>query len=127
MKHIKMIGVMIAMILLSVVNTSCGDEDEVITVDKYESAIVGLWMEYPYDSESDTWEFMANGKGKYVDVDYEYGTETSDFTYHFTSEEDFVLRIWGTSLHCTITKLTKNELTFFMEEEGKGPKLKRKK
>lgn len=120
-------ALLVVVLCVSVSSCSKDDEDEVITVDKYESAIVGLWMEYPYDSESVTWEFMANGKGKYVHVDYEYGTETSDFTYHFTSEEDFVLRIWGTSLHCTITKLTKNELTFFMEEEGKGPKLKRKK
>lgn len=126
MKHIKMIGVMIAMILLSVVNTSCGDDDEVITVDNYESAIVGVW-DVSSNTGSETWEFMANGKGKYIEVDDEYGTETSDFTYYFTSEKDFVLYIWGTSLHCTITKLTKNELTFFMEEEGKGPRLKRKK
>lgn len=121
MKTLKIVGILLLTVFCQM-NMSCSsenDEDETIDVTDYPNAIVGTWMEDLSDADSETWVFNANGKGKYDGED--------SFTYYFTDGNNFVLRIWGTTLHCVVQKLTKNELYFVMKEEGKGPSLKRKK
>lgn len=122
MKTIRIVGLLLIAVLCQI-NMSCNsdsdeDENETIDVSNYPTAIVGTWMENLSDTKSETWVFNANGKGRYNDED--------SFSYYFTEGRNFVLRIWGTTLHCVVQKLTKNELYFVMQEEGKGPSLKRK-
>lgn len=124
MKTIRIIGILLAVVLGCQMNMSCkNDDDESIDASNYPTAIVGTWMEDDQSNEeSVTWVFNADGTGSYYEDVYE-----DSFRYHFTEGRNFVLNIWGTSLHCAVQKLTKNECYFYIEEEGKGPHLKRKK
>lgn len=119
MKQFKFLAMLLMTFSLSLVLTSCGDDDDDVVG---EAAIVGVWKQYLGDGDYEIYTFEESGTYFYEFVEaggHEYSKGT--YVYHVEHQWLTLTSEFGFTTEYKVESLTKNVLKiryYIDEDEG---------